>query len=101
MGRGEFSERNYKIQSVPFWKAQTGFSPERLHLISSQFASSNRRDLIVYGNNMQKVEMLLKHMPESATAECEKLLALLTHKRSVQRVPCSLEVTRRAAGSDL
>lgn len=49
-------------KACPTLKSPNRISVERLQLISSQFASSNRRDLRVYGNNMQKVEMPLKHM---------------------------------------
>lgn len=72
MGSGEFLERNYKIELSHSEKPKQGFFPKRLCLISSQFASSNRRDLGVYGNNMQKFEMLLKHMPKSATEQSRR-----------------------------
>ena len=86
-----FPERNYKTEPVPLGKGQVEFFPERLFLISSQFASSNRRDLTVYGNNMQKVEMLLKRKPKSTTEQCEKLLAVLMHKGRARSVPALLK----------
>lgn len=67
-------ELQQKVCPTPRSPNRFFFPPERLHLISSQFASSNRRNLRVYGNNMQKVEMPLKHMlkfaPEQSVRCC-------------------------------
>jgi hypothetical protein len=98
----EFLGSSYKIQPVPLWKAKTEFfSQKKLHLISSQFASRNRRDLRVDGNNMKSWNALETYAKHSHWTEYGMQLVLQGEVDMEQGVSYSSEILRGAADSDL